>query len=156
MKLTFRSPAIVFGGVFLAAVIGCALGCTIAMRLALGERENHGGEPHGDPSATHAWLHETLGLEAGQIEGLDEIEARFAARQAGLEGDIAAANLKLAEALKEDRSYSPRVEAAVDEIHKAQAELQKATVEHIVEMETVLTPAQFQQLLEMAAGALGG
>ncbi|MFT5467770.1 MAG: Spy/CpxP family protein refolding chaperone [Verrucomicrobiales bacterium] len=157
MNQKLKHPAVIIVGVFAAALIGCALGCAIANKLTRTEGHGHAGHAHhGDPSAAHVWLHETLGLHGDQIDGLEEIEIRFAKRQGELESAIAAANAKLAVALREDRAYSAQVEAAVDEIHQAQAELQKATVEHLVEMEAVLTPEQYQQLLNLAADALGG
>ena len=157
MNQKLKHPAVIIAGAFAAALIGCALGCAIANKLTRSESHGHAAHAHhGNPSAAHAWLHDTLGLHGDQIDGLEEIEIRFAKRQAELESAIVEANAKLAVALREDRAYSPRVEAAVDEIHQAQAKLQKATVEHLVEMEAVLTSEQYKQLMDLAAEALGG
>ncbi|MEO8353541.1 MAG: hypothetical protein ABI680_17570, partial [Chthoniobacteraceae bacterium] len=54
----------------------------------------------------------------------------------------------------EDRSDSERVKAAVARIHQAQGELQNATLQHIFEMQPVLTPQQYEKLLQSTAEAL--
>lgn len=136
--------------VFAAALVGCAIGCAIAMKLVVGG-SGAGQMNHAD---THGWLHEQLDLTAEQDNRLHEIEKRFAAIEAKHEAALAAANAELAEILKEDRSYTPRVEAAVEKIHHAMTELQKVTIEHLVEMEEVLTPEQYDRLLELAGDAL--
>ena len=69
-------------------------------------------------------------------------------------GEIRRANKELAEAIKQDQADSPRVSAVVERIHHAQAELQKATIEHVFEMKGVLTPEQYQKLLNLTADEL--
>ena len=57
-------------------------------------------------------------------------------------------------ALVEDRAHSPRVKAAIEKIHHAQAALQNATIDHIIEMRTVLDEDQFTEFLEATADSL--
>ena len=61
---------------------------------------------------------------------------------------------ELAAAMLEDKAFSERVAAAVERIHHAQGELQKLTIEHIFDMQTVLTPQQAEKLNKLAADAL--
>ena len=82
-----------------------------------------------------------------QAEEMEALKEKFALRADELREPISEANRELAAALVEDRSYSQRVKDAVDRIHRAQAELQKATVEHLVEMRTVLNDDQFNEFL---------
>ena len=64
------------------------------------------------------------------------------------------ANRELAQTILEDRGESPRVRAAVAKIHDAMGQLQNATLEHVFEMKTVLTPVQYDRLLTLTAQAL--
>tara|TARA_R110002096_G_scaffold385536_1_gene579385 strand:- start:19552 stop:20007 length:456 start_codon:yes stop_codon:yes gene_type:complete len=148
MKLNFKNPVVVFFGVFVAALLGCAVGCTLALKFFMGG--HHGASGH-DP---HDWLHHQLGITHEQHEQLKDMETRFESRERELRDAILAANAKLTVALKEDQTYTPRVEAIIEEIHHAQAALQKATIEHLVEMKTVLTVEQYQKLLDLAGDAL--
>ena len=149
MNLNFRSPAAVFLGVFVAALIGCTLGCTLALKFFMSH--NSDGPNGHDP---HDWLHHQLGLTEEQHAALEEMEGRFEKQETEVRAAIAAGNAKLAIALREDEENTPRVQAIVKEIHHAQAKLQNATIDHLVDMKTVLTPEQFQKLLELAEDAL--
>ena len=44
--------------------------------------------------------------------------------------------------------------AAVANIHDAMGQLQNAALEHVFEMKAVLTPAQYQRLIDLTARAL--
>jgi Spy/CpxP family protein refolding chaperone len=102
----------------------------------------------------HEWIHKQLDLTQSEQKGLEPIEAKFVERKAKLLSEIRSANKELAEAIKEDQADSPRVSAAVEKIHHAQGELQEATLEHVFEMREVLTPEQYQKLLNLTADEL--
>jgi nickel and cobalt resistance protein CnrR len=102
----------------------------------------------------HEWIHQQLGLSPDEQKALEFIETRFAQRKRNLMGEIHSANRELAEAIKQDQTNSPRVSAAVERIHHAQGELQEATLEHVFEMKGVLTPEQYQKLLNLTADEL--
>ena len=110
--------------------------------------------PHHNQIDAHAWLHEQVGITAEQDQKLGEIEKDFAEKQRILREKIHVGNLELAAAMLEDKAFSERVTAAVERIHHAQGELQKATIEHIFDMQTVLTPQQAEKLNKLAADAL--
>jgi Spy/CpxP family protein refolding chaperone len=106
------------------------------------------------PEVAHGWLHNELHITADEEKKLHPIEERFDARKKELEGKIRDANVALGKAIMEDKRYSDRVQAAVDSIHHAQGELQKATLEHLFEMQAQLTPQQAETLNSLAANAL--
>ena len=110
--------------------------------------------PHHNQIDAHVWLHEQVGITAEQDQKLGEIERSFAEKQKALQEKIHVGNLELAAAMLEDKTFSERVAAAVERIHHAQGELQKATIEHIFDMQTILTPQQAEKLNKLAADAL--
>ncbi len=103
---------------------------------------------------THAWIHEQLELTPEQDKALAASEAKFKAQQKDLAERIRLANMELGQALVEDAAYSPRVNAALEKIHTAQGELQKATLEHVFEMQPILSLEQYRRLLNLTANAL--
>jgi Spy/CpxP family protein refolding chaperone len=106
------------------------------------------------PPSLHSVVHEQLDLSPEQDRRLDVIEARFAARRPGLEAEVRAANRELAAAIAASDGDSPQVQAAVDHFHAAMGALQKATITHVFEMRSVLTPAQAGVFDEAVVDAL--
>ena len=94
------------------------------------------------PPSLHSVVHEQLDLSAEQDRQLDAIEARFATRRPALEAEVRVANRELAAAIAASDGDTPQVQAAVDHFHAAMGDLQKATITHVFEMRSVLTPAQ--------------
>lgn len=99
-------------------------------------------------------LHYELQLTRAQEKQLEPIEQRFMKRKTELEIKIQQANAELGQALMSENAYSDKVKTAVDKIHVAMGELQKATLEHLFEMQAVLTPEQSAKLKRLAADAL--
>ena len=106
------------------------------------------------PVNYHYWIHRELGLNAQQESDLEPIEAKFAGRRDEPVASIRGANRELAEALLADKSDSERVKGAVQKIHSAQGELQQAVLEHVFDMRPVLTPEQYDRLIQLTAHAL--
>ena len=102
----------------------------------------------------HAWIHTQLGITREQEKALEPIEKRFAEKKKHYEELMRLANKELAQVILEDRADSPRVTAAVERIHQAMGELQTVTLQHIFEMKPVLTPQQYDKLLQLSAEAL--
>ena len=90
----------------------------------------------------HDRLHRTIQLTPEQDSKLHEIEEAFAGEKQRLEAEMRAANRELADAISAGQAYTPEVQAAVDHFHIAMGALQKATVEHVFQMRSILTPAQ--------------
>jgi Spy/CpxP family protein refolding chaperone len=99
-------------------------------------------------------LHHQLHLTSAQEKQLEPMEQHFMTRKTELEAKIKQANAELGQALLADKKYSDKVKVALDRIHATQGELQKATLEHLFEMQTVLTPEQTENLNRLAAAAL--
>jgi Spy/CpxP family protein refolding chaperone len=134
----------------LAMLVGVALvcvgACFVTLRFFVPIRS--------DSVTTHEWIHEQLNLTAGQEKALEPIEEQFQHRKRELLGQIRSANKELAQAIKEDQAYSLRVSAAIGKIHRAQGELQEATLQHVFSMKAMLTPDQYKKLLDLSAAAL--
>ncbi len=90
----------------------------------------------------HDMVHRDLDLTPDQSRKLDAIEGRYAVEREALEADVRAANRELAAAIREGHRDSPQVEAAIDHLHMAMGALQKATIAHVFDMRSVLTPQQ--------------
>ena len=103
---------------------------------------------------THEWIHQQLNLTADQIIALEPIEEQFQQRKGELLAQIRSANKELAQAIKENQVYSTRVSAAIEKIHRAQGELQEATLQHVFRMKATLTPEQYKKLLDLTAVVL--
>lgn len=93
-------------------------------------------------SELHEVLHERLDLDPAQKAKIEAIEAQFAVRRQALELELRADNADLASAIEAEHGYGPQVSAAIDRSHQAMDELQKATLEHIFAMRSVLRPDQ--------------
>jgi hypothetical protein len=90
----------------------------------------------------HALLHEDFDLNTAQKAQLDKIEQDFGVRRRALELELRADNAKLAAAIEAEHGYGPLVGGAVDASHMAMGELQKATLEHVFAMRSILRPEQ--------------
>jgi len=104
--------------------------------------------------AAHALIHTKLGVTREQDERLHPIEQRFRERRAALIAQLRVANRDLGQAILEDRAASVRAHATVERIHAVQGEIQKLTLAHIFEMESVLTSDQYDRLLKLTAQGL--
>ena len=107
-----------------------------------------------DHAEAHRWIHTQLGLTAQQETDLEPIEKRFDEQKRHFGEMLRIANMELAQAIREDRAHSPRVNEAVAKIHQAQGELQNATLQHIFEMKPVLKPEQYDKVIQLTADAL--
>lgn len=87
-------------------------------------------------------LHDKLTLDVQQHAKLDALEARFSVRRKALELELRADNARLAEAIETEHGFGARVSAAVDACHMTMGRLQKATLEHVFAMRSLLKPDQ--------------
>lgn len=125
-----RRAAVIALIAFLAAIAGVFIGRTL-----LPEPSHTGAE-------LHALLHDRLTLDAQQAAKLDAFEKAFAVRRKALELELRADNAQLADAIEAEHGFGPRVAAAVDACHMTMGELQKATLEHVFAMRSLLKPDQ--------------
>lgn len=129
--------------VFVVAACGSGLSLLLCGRM---QKPSHQG--------AHDWIHTQLGLTPEQDAGLDVIEKRYHEKSRDFERGIVLANKELAEAIRTDGRDSERVHAAIEKIHFNMGELQERTIAHVFEMKDVLSPAQYQKLLNFTADAL--
>ncbi|MEI8313170.1 MAG: periplasmic heavy metal sensor, partial [Verrucomicrobiota bacterium] len=85
---------------------------------------------------------------------LDAIEKRYHEKRWHFEQEMTLANQELAEAIRSEGKDSERVHAAIGKIHSNMGELQMLTIGHVFAMRDVLTPEQYQKLLNFTADAL--
>ena len=142
MSSATRRTLVLAAVVFLAALAGVLIGRGISDRV-----------PE-QPSALHELLHGELGLDANQLRQIEQIESDFAVRRLALEAEIRAENARLAAAIQTERGYGPRVTAEIERSHRIMGELQKATLEHIFAMRTVLRPDQVEKFDRAVVKAL--
>ena len=129
--MTTMRRAVIIGAIaFLAAIAGVFIG-----RALLPEPSHTGAE-------LHTLLHDKLTLDAGQHAKLDALETAFSAHRKTLELELRADNARLAEAIDAEHGNGPRVAAAVDACHMTMGQLQKATLEHVFAMRSLLKPDQ--------------
>lgn len=112
------------------------------------------GRPSVASDDAHRWLHKELHITDAQHKALEPIEARYAERERALRERMHLANRELAAAIAKAKAYTPEVAAAVEKVHKHMGELQNASLEHLFEMRTVLTPHQSERLFQLAQDAL--
>tara|TARA_R110002094_G_scaffold211028_1_gene181428 strand:- start:196 stop:630 length:435 start_codon:yes stop_codon:yes gene_type:complete len=133
---------------FTAVVIVAALSSYLTLRLV-----DH-SSPLKQTEFAHRWLHEELHITPAQHSALAPIEEHFARQQKRYSTNLLEANRHLARIMSADKVYTPRVAAAVEQVHRCMGDLQKASIEHVFEMHTVLTPSQGEQLLDLARKSL--
>ena len=132
-------------GVILLAFLAALAGVLVGRSLS---------SPESQPSALHDLLHDQLELDAQQLARLQVIEERFAIRRRALELELRTDNARLAAAIQAERGYGRRVTAEVDRSHRVMGELQKATLEHIFAMRSVLRPHQAEKFDRAVVEAL--
>lgn len=135
-----------FAGLLLGVAAVAVLSCRLSEPFFAERREAHG--------SSHQWVHEQLGIDARQEELLKPIEERYREQRRQGEERIHAANRDLAAAILADKGQSERTDRAVEQIHDAMGDLQKATLNHVFEMKAVLRPEQYEKLLQLTADGL--
>lgn len=102
----------------------------------------------------HQMVTEELNLTADQAAAIEDIEARYQQRRNALEGDMQAANARLAAAIDADKAYTDDVQAAIDDFHGAMGDLQRQTIVFVLEMRDTLTPEQQARFDETITSSL--
>lgn len=93
----------------------------------------------------HHWVHAHLELSDDQYDRLQPAEQRFAAEQTAIRAKIAEASRSLAVAIQSEGKESPEITAALEDLHNAQAALQRATLNHFFDMKEQLDPEQAEK-----------
>jgi nickel and cobalt resistance protein CnrR len=106
------------------------------------------------PVSLHDRLHDVLRLTATQEQKLHRLETGFARQRITHETAMRAADAQLAAAMLREGRYGPGVAAAVDDVHRAMGDLQKASIDHMFAMRAILTPEQQQRFDRIIAESL--
>ena len=102
-----------------------------------------------------AWTYSDADFFAAEQERvLQPIESKFAEEHERLEAAIAHAKRELSAAMAEEKLYSPRVVAAVETVHQRMGDMKRASIRHVFDMRSVLSPEQGEKLLSLAREAL--
>jgi nickel and cobalt resistance protein CnrR len=108
---------------------------------------------HAEPDF-HAWMHEHLDITPEQHEKLEPIEAEFEQRRVLLRDEIRESGRELAAAIAAADVNDAAMKTALEKMNKAQAELQRSTLEHFFAMKRYLRPAQAKKLVEWTHDSL--
>lgn len=115
------------------------------------------GESHAHdhaPTDLHAWMHEHLDITPEQHEKLEPIETEFETLRVKLKDELRQADVSLAETIRDPQMNEAAMNAALERLNKAQAALQRATLDHFFAMKRYLRPAQAARLLEWTHDSL--
>lgn len=95
-----------------------------------------------DQQGLHPFVHDKLDLTEGQERELERLEAQFSLRRSALDHALRTANADLAAAMESEHRYGPEVAQAIERVHAAMGDMQKATVEHVFAMRAILDAQQ--------------
>jgi Spy/CpxP family protein refolding chaperone len=139
--------------------VSTAIVAMVLLTLAAGVGGGYLGVHYGlqqseSPAALDTLLHHRLDLSADQQARIAALERNFAAARRPLEADLASARQQLASAIAAEHQYGPQVSQAVTHLHQSMEALQRETLQHVLAMRAILTPAQAQEFDATIAEAL--
>jgi Spy/CpxP family protein refolding chaperone len=137
------------GGRFLQTVALIALAALTALLVSLWTQ--HRGKATAGKGAEddfHRWMHDQLAITPAQHEALAPVEKAFEEERSKLRAEITSAGKELADAVRQGKTGSPEIDAALARLNAAQAKLQRATLDHFFAMKDHLDPAQAEKLLQ--------
>ncbi len=132
------------------AAVGGASSFLTARLVAGSARPAPAGE-----SDVCTWACAQLQLTPEVTKAIGVVRARYAPRRSAINAHLRTANVALGSAVQEEGAWSPRVAAALEDIQRAQGELQKVTVEQLFELKSAVAPGQYQRLLRACSETLG-
>ncbi|MGB1131156.1 MAG: periplasmic heavy metal sensor [Haloferula sp.] len=112
-----------------------------------GKTSSHDEHKHVSEDGFHQWMHERLALTPEQHAALEPVERSYEETRRKLVDRIESAGRDLGEAVRRGDPEAPAIEEALNRLNEAQAELQRATLDHFFSMKKHLTPAQAERLL---------
>lgn len=139
-------PARTFVGMLLVTVIAAGLAGWGGVRYGLHQSET---------TDLDSLVHHDLQLTPEQERQIQALEADYATARIALQAEMRAANRDLSAAITQDHSFDPKARQAIARLHAAMGTLQEKTVQHVLAMRAVLTPAQAQEFDKKVAKALG-
>ncbi len=109
---------------------------------------------HKNYNDIHSLLHEKLNITAQQELKIKDIEEKYILLKNSYKEQMRAANLELAEAIKDGDYESENIKIIVQKIHHAMGALQSLSLEHLAQIEKILSKEQSQKLKEMVVTQL--
>ncbi|MDF1815263.1 MAG: periplasmic heavy metal sensor [Verrucomicrobiales bacterium] len=110
--------------------------------------DHHHHHSHAQEADFHQWIHDNLNLTEEQSRILHPIEDVFENNRKTHRNEILRAGRELAEAIGQSPADEGALDQALQKLHRAQGELQKATLQHFLEMKDHLTDEQGQKLIQ--------
>ncbi len=107
------------------------------------------GAMHKNAVDMHSLFHDKLNVTSSQEEQIINIEKEFKRLETLYKNQMKTANMELAQVIKEGGYQSHEIEAIVHKIHIAMGSLQALSLQHLSDMEKVLSIEQNQKLQEM-------
>ncbi|HSI82603.1 MAG: Spy/CpxP family protein refolding chaperone [Candidatus Methylacidiphilales bacterium] len=147
-----KSNALRFALLLLVVAVVSVSSCWITNRLFSVHRHGDAHSAHSDHA--HQWIHDQLGLTPEQEKLLEPIEKRYQEERRRQITLLQNLNKELAAALLQDKEKTQRIDLIVEKIHDAMGDLQKATLNHVFEMKSILRPEQSDKLLKLTAESL--
>ena len=83
-----------------------------------------------------------LKLTPEQTQEINGIESKYYDKRVSLRSQVAEANHELADALMADMAFGREAQMASDHVEHGLGELQRATIQYVLEVRDVLTPEQ--------------
>jgi len=103
----------------------------------------------------HLWLHRNLGLSEEQETRLLPVERHFENERRRQRREVEEAGRRLAEAIRsQGQADSPEIAEAHEALLRAQAQLQRLTLDHFFAMKEHLDPEQRGRLLDWTHDSL--
>jgi len=137
---------------FIALIAGIAVGGVYAGQHYF--HHDHAPHAHVKANGLNEYIHSQLGITPQQDAKLSDIEQRYQEQITYLEEKLKLSNMELANAVREDKRYGARVEKAITDNHTTMGELQKVTMKHLFDMQTVLTAEQNEKMNKVITDAL--
>jgi len=113
----------------------------------------YGVPAHGPAGGTH--LFEELALKPEQFEAFHEKALPFHAAIAKKKQEVDRLRTSLFDLMRADKPDRKAIGATITEINRAQEEMQKTVVAHMLEFKSMLDRDQQQKFLNMIEGAMG-
>ena len=115
------------------------------------------GESHAHDHAQtdlHSWMHAHLDITPEQHAKLEPLEVEFETLRVKLQDELRLADVALAQTIRDPKMNEAAMNLALERLNKAQAALQKATLDHFFVMKRYLRPAQAAKLLQWTHDSL--
>ncbi|MDR2463818.1 MAG: periplasmic heavy metal sensor [Verrucomicrobiales bacterium] len=106
------------------------------------------------PPAADNEIFARLDLTPEQEKKIDAIRGQFSVSRRNCAALMRQRNRELADVILSDGADSPRVRAAVEKIHEAMGDMQKATLHSVFAARGALSPEQYERLLRLVAEQL--